>query len=86
MSDSGTANLARRARAALGIASQREFATLIDVNNASVARWERGEVEPLGAARTLLLVVASTPQTVEPVLRRAASARKRVREMLAPPK
>lgn len=68
MSESKTATLAKRAREALGIASQREFAALLGVNNASVARWERGINEPSGAARTLLLVVEAKPEAVRAVL------------------
>ena len=37
--------------------SQAVFARLLDVTTSTLSKWERGEVEPRGPARLLLLVI-----------------------------
>ncbi len=44
--------------------SQREFAGLLGISDATLKNWEQGRVQPDGAARVLLQVVARNPQVV----------------------
>jgi putative transcriptional regulator len=44
--------------------SQREFAGLLGISDATLKNWEQGRVQPDGAARVLLHVVARNPQAV----------------------
>ena len=44
--------------------SQREFAGLLGISDATLKNWEQGRVQPDGAARVLLQVVARDPKTV----------------------
>lgn len=51
------------ARAACGL-SQAEFARALGVSKRTLENWEQGRVEPTGAARRLLRLAASFPDTV----------------------
>jgi putative transcriptional regulator len=44
--------------------SQREFAGLLGISDATLKNWEQGRVKPDGSARILLQVVAKNPKAV----------------------
>jgi putative transcriptional regulator len=44
--------------------SQREFAGLMGISDATLKNWEQGRVQPDGSARVLLQVVARNPKIV----------------------
>lgn len=48
---------------------QSAFAALMGVSQRTVAAWERGEREPNGAARVLLLMAAKQPDLVLNVIK-----------------
>ena len=53
--------------------SQEAFALRFGFSPAAVRDWEQGRRRPEQAARVLLMVIDEAPQTVERVLRKAAS-------------
>ena len=57
---------AAEARSKVGI-SQSEFATLLGVSVRTLQDWEQGRRKPSGAAKTLLLIAARTPDAVRAV-------------------
>ena len=44
--------------------SQREFAGLLGISDATLKNWEQGRVQPDGPARVLLQVVSKRPKAV----------------------
>ena len=60
--------MAARARSGL---SQAEFAQALGVSKRTLENWEQGRVEPTGAARRLLRLVACFPDTVTRLARLA---------------
>ena len=66
--------LAREARGALGL-SQRKFAALLGVPQATVARWEIGERNPGAVGEAFFRLVLDSPTRSQRVLKRAAQAR-----------
>ena len=57
-------------RAKTGL-SQSEFARLMGVSVRTLQEWEQGRRAPSGAARTLILIAAQTPETLVDVALRA---------------
>jgi putative transcriptional regulator len=58
----------REARERLGL-TQREFAeNLLGVSVFTLRKWEQGQRQPTGAARTLIRVIRSNPGAVRKVL------------------
>ena len=61
----------RASRAKL-VLTQEEMAVLLGVSLSGYRKWEQGERQPHGAARTLLRVMAQEPAAVARALKRAA--------------
>jgi putative transcriptional regulator len=61
----------RKVRTKMGL-SQSEFATKFGLPPATLRNWEQGRSRPDAPTRVLLAVIASHPEAVEDVLRRAS--------------
>lgn len=68
--------LAVKVRAAIGC-SQREFANLLGVRQASISRWESGKQEPCGLALSLLALISDDPRRALRTLRKLNSEEER---------
>ena len=56
------------ARQASGL-SQSQFATVLGISVRTLQKWEQGEREPSGAARTLIRIAQQHPKIIAAVLR-----------------
>jgi DNA-binding transcriptional regulator YiaG len=59
----------KRIRQRLGL-SQAEFAARFCLEEATVRNWEQGRNTPEGPARTLLAIIAESPETIDEILSR----------------
>ena len=59
----------KAARASLGL-SQGKFALLLGVPTPTLRKWEQGQRQPTGAARTLIKIIARHPEAVVDVMGR----------------
>lgn len=57
----------RKLRARMGL-SQTKFAARFGFSLDSIQNWEQGHRQPVGPARTLLVVIAKNPKAVEEAL------------------